>query len=76
MIFDIPRQLISELQDSINAQRDQDLSQSKVKSLLEAAIKKCNLVSREEFDVQTEVLQRTREKLEALEKKFAELNQD
>jgi BMFP domain-containing protein YqiC len=31
------------------------------------------LVSREEFDVQTEVLRRTREKLEALEKKLYEL---
>jgi BMFP domain-containing protein YqiC len=31
------------------------------------------LVSREEFDVQTEVLRRTREKLEALEKKISEL---
>jgi BMFP domain-containing protein YqiC len=31
------------------------------------------LVSREEFDVQTEVLRRTREKLEALEKKISDL---
>jgi BMFP domain-containing protein YqiC len=31
------------------------------------------LVSREEFDVQTEVLQRTREKLETLEKKLSDL---
>jgi BMFP domain-containing protein YqiC len=31
------------------------------------------LVSREEFDVQTEVLQRPREKLEALEKKISDL---
>jgi len=33
------------------------------------------LVTREEFDVQTQVLQRTREKLEALEKQVAELSE-
>jgi ubiquinone biosynthesis accessory factor UbiK len=42
-------------------------------ALLQGAFTKLALVSREEFDVQTEVLRRTREKLESLEQKLAEL---
>ena len=38
-----------------------------------AQLAKLELVSREEFDVQTQVLMRTREKLEQLEQKLAEL---
>ena len=40
---------------------------------LQSVFTKLDLVSREEFDVQQEVLLRTREKLEALEAKVAEL---
>jgi BMFP domain-containing protein YqiC len=38
-----------------------------------AILGKLNIVSREEFDVQTEVLARTREKLGVLEARLAEL---
>ena len=41
--------------------------------LLQSAFSRLDLVSREEFDVQREVLTRTRAKLEALEAKLAEL---
>ena len=44
-----------------------------IHALLQSAFTKLALVSREEFDVQTEVLRRTREKLEALEKKLTEI---
>jgi BMFP domain-containing protein YqiC len=44
-----------------------------IRSVMHAAFSKMDLVSREEFEVQTRVLQRTREKLEALEKQLAEL---
>ncbi|GAA0413957.1 accessory factor UbiK family protein [Cocleimonas flava] len=44
-----------------------------VKSTLESGLRKMNLVTREEFDIQRAVLLRTREKLEALEKVVAEL---
>lgn len=37
------------------------------------ALEKCDLVTHEEFDIQTEVLARTREKLEMLEQKIKEL---
>lgn len=42
-------------------------------ALLRGVLTKLELVTREEFDVQTQVLQRTREQLEQLEKKLAEL---
>lgn len=45
----------------------------KVKQVLQAQLMKLDLVSREEFDVQTKVLLRTREKLQALEEKLQQL---
>lgn len=44
-----------------------------IRAAIEANLKKLNLVTREEFDIQQQVLQRTREKLESLEAKVAEL---
>ncbi len=44
-----------------------------VKALLWSGLSRLDLVSREEFDVQAQVLLKTREKLEALEKKLAAL---
>jgi len=49
-----------------------DIEQN-IRAAIEANLKKLNLVTREEFDIQQQVLLRTREKLEALEKKVAEL---
>ena len=43
------------------------------KSLLQAGLGKMDLVTREEFDLQVAVLERTREKLDALETRLAEL---
>ncbi len=42
-------------------------------ALLKGMFTKMELVTREEFDVQTEVLKRTRQKLEELEKKLSEI---
>lgn len=44
-----------------------------IRGVMHAAFSKMDLVSREEFEVQSKVLQRTREKLEALEKQLTEL---
>lgn len=44
-----------------------------LRAVLQAAFARLDLVTREEFDVQQAVLLRTREKLEALEAKVAEL---
>jgi BMFP domain-containing protein YqiC len=41
--------------------------------VLQAQLAKLDLVSREEFDVQSQVLIRTREKLEAMETRIAAL---
>ena len=45
----------------------------KIKQILQAKLSQLDFVSREEFDVQTQVLVRTREKLTALEEKMAAL---
>jgi BMFP domain-containing protein YqiC len=44
-----------------------------LRALLASSLGRLDLVTREEFDVQREVLARTRAKLEALEAKLAEL---
>ncbi|MCC2606559.1 ubiquinone biosynthesis accessory factor UbiK [Planctobacterium marinum] len=46
---------------------------AKVKQALQHQLSRLDFVSREEFDVQTSVLQRTREKLIALETRMEEL---
>jgi len=43
---------------------------------LESSLRKMNLVTREEFEIQTAVLLRTREKLEALEKIVKQLEEE
>lgn len=44
-----------------------------LRAMLQSAFARLDLVTREEFDVQTQVLQRTREQLNTLEQKLAEL---
>jgi BMFP domain-containing protein YqiC len=51
----------------------QDDVESNVRTLLQTSLTKMNLVTREEFDVQSAVLQRTREKLEQLEKQIEKI---
>ncbi|AFJ02281.1 hypothetical protein Q7C_1126 [Methylophaga frappieri] len=50
-------------------------AEKNIRAGLTATFNKLDLVTREEFDVQSQVLLRTREKLEALEKRVAELEQ-
>ena len=47
--------------------------ETNVRAMLAAMFTRLDLVTRHEFDVQTELLSRTREKLGALEAKLAEL---
>ena len=47
--------------------------QQNFKSVLQSGLARLDLVTREEFDVQRAVLLRTREKLDALEQRLAEL---
>jgi BMFP domain-containing protein YqiC len=48
-------------------------AEKNIHALLKGVFTKMELVSREEFDVQTEVLRKTREKLNQLETKLDEL---
>lgn len=50
-----------------------DEAEVKVKQVLQSQLNKLDFVSREEFDVQSQVLIRTRQKLEALEARLAAL---
>ena len=52
-----------------------DDMEKNVHALLQSALSKLDLVSREEFEVQKAVLAKTRSKLENLEKRVAELEQ-
>ncbi len=45
-----------------------------VKAIIVNNLSKIDLVTREEFDIQTSVLKRAQDKLEALEKKIAEMS--
>lgn len=47
--------------------------EEKFKQILQAQLAKLDVVTREEFDVQSQVLLRTREKLNELEKRLDEL---
>ena len=72
------RELFEQLQTKVSellAQSPaQDLERN-LKALLAGFFSRLELVTREEFDVQRQVLLRTREKLERLEAKVAELEQ-
>lgn len=48
-------------------------AETRVKQILQSQISRLDFVSREEFDVQTQVLIRTREKLAALEERITAL---
>jgi len=48
--------------------------ESRFRQVLEAQLSKLDLVTREEFEIQTRVLERSREKLEQLENKLDELD--
>ena len=62
--------------DRITRGEDPFLSQldRNAKTLLQSALSRLDVVSREEFDAQTAVLRRTRERLEKLEAQIEALN--
>lgn len=67
---------LSELQDKVQQVLEQspakDLEKN-MRAMLTQGFSKLDLLTREEFDVQADVLARTRAKLEALEARVAEL---
>ena len=67
--------LARRLSDTVPAglrEAQQDLEKN-FRTVLQNTLAKLDLVTREEFDVQSRLLSRTREKLEALEKTIADL---
>ena len=72
MIKDTAQRLLEELQSQFS-QTDQLIPKRELHLMLQSALARLDLVTREEFDAQTAVLQRTRQKLEALEQALAEL---
>ncbi|MEE6075540.1 ubiquinone biosynthesis accessory factor UbiK [Avibacterium avium] len=70
-------QIIQQVQNSL-PQGMKELgkdAEAKFKQVLQAQLAKLDVVTREEFDVQTQVLMRTREKLNELEKRVDALLQ-
>ena len=65
IIDDLAKRLAESMPDSLRALQA-DLDQN-FRAVLQSALGKMDLVTREEFDVQQGVLRRTREKLEELE---------
>jgi len=68
---DLVRQLVESVPQNLRV-LGQDLERN-FKTLLQSGLERMELVSREEFDVQRAVLERTRAKLEAMEGRLAEL---
>ena len=73
-IDDLAKKLSAAVPQGIaNVKRDLE---DNFKSVLQSALSRMDLVTRQEFDVQAGVLRRTREKVEALEAKIAALEQN
>ena len=67
-------QIMSTLRAALPQQLAQD-AEKNMRAALLSVFERLDLVTREEFDVQSAVLARTRSKLESLEKQVAELEQ-
>ena len=70
-IDDLARRLSNLVPPGMSQARD-DLEQN-IKATLQMSLRKLELVTREEFDVQRAVLPRTREKMDALERTVEQL---
>jgi hypothetical protein len=73
LIDDLARRLAGSVPEGMVALQ-RDLEQN-FKGVLQAGLAKFDLVTREEFDVQSGVLRRTREKLAQLEQRLKDLEQ-
>ncbi len=71
LIDDIAQHLSTVVPPELHAVK-KDLQQN-FSSILQSYLHKLDLVTREEFDIQTKVLAKTRAKLEQLEQQIAEL---
>ena len=65
-------ELAKKIGEAIAASPARDV-ETNIKALLQSSLQRFDLVPREEFELQGQVLRRTREKLEALEARVAQL---
>ena len=72
--IEIVEDLSSKIKETLSNSPISDFEHN-IRALLQSAFTKMELVSREEFDVQAEVLRRAQEKLADLEKKLEALEQ-
>jgi ubiquinone biosynthesis accessory factor UbiK len=70
-IDELARKLAGSLPDGLMALKTD--AEHNFKAVLQSALTRMDLVSRQEFDVQAALLARTREKLAALEQRLAQL---
>ena len=71
ILDELSQRLASALPSGVTAIQE-DLEKN-IRAVLDGVMTKMNLVSRQEFEVQQKVLERTREKIENLEKLVVEL---
>lgn len=72
MIRNLTDRLAEEIQKHMG-NKDPFIPTRELQIVLQSILGKMDLVTREEFDAQAAVLQRTREKLEVLEQKLSQL---
>lgn len=75
MLGDLAKAISNDIQSLITtANKDSGpVNPDQLQTLLQSALRKCHLVTREEFDAQAAVLHKTRAQLEALEAKLEQL---
>lgn len=77
-----PQQLLNSIHEQVGqfipdvAKSAQDDLHNHIKMVVSSVLTKLDLVTREEFDTQSAVLQRTRAKLEQLEQQVSKMEQD
>ena len=64
--------LVRKIGRALEASPARDIEKN-LKALLQSALERLDVVTREEFEIQAQVLRRSREKLEVLETRVAEL---
>jgi len=72
-IDDLARQISAAIPNGVKGMQED--VQKNIHTLLQGALSRLDLVTREEFDAQSQVLARTREKLEQLEKIISALEE-
>lgn len=63
------------VKELVDASPAKDIEKN-MRAMMSSAFSRLDLVTREEFDIQQEVLKRTREKLQALEARLAEIEKN